>query len=61
VKLFAAKNAGNAEVKNSKLFTVFVFLAMVGFLVVKRLAGFKAGSRRRSQSARGSSKLKVEN
>ena len=60
MKLFAAKNATSREAKGSKLFVVFVFLAMVGFYVVNRLAGFRAGFRRKPQSARGSSVLKIE-
>jgi hypothetical protein len=61
MKLFATRNAGNAEAKNSKLFMIFVFLAMVGCFVANRLAGFKAGSRRKSQAARSVPGLKIEN
>jgi hypothetical protein len=59
VKLFAARNIESTEVKYSKLFTGFVFLAIVGFFAVNRLAGFKAGWRRKSKRARDLSPVRT--
>jgi hypothetical protein len=46
MKSVAAKNAGNAETKTSKLFVIFVFLVIFGFYAVKRLAVLKRFLRR---------------